>query len=145
MFLWNYQSFWCIKCLDLREETRTSNLRIHAECFNHLSYQGHTFAVPCFFKQALAVQIFLKSKSTFKILTVHGQQHLFSTHKQMFLWKCQRFWNRKYVDLRETRTPNLRIHAECSNHLSNQGQPFAVPCFWKSGSGGTDIFDLGTS
>ena len=24
------------------------NLRIHAECSNHLSYQGQTFAAPCF-------------------------------------------------------------------------------------------------
>ena len=28
-----------------------------------------------------------------------------------------------------TRTPNLRIHAECSSHLSYHGQTFAVPCF----------------
>ena len=37
---------------------------------------------------------------------------------------------RKCLDLRGTRTPNLRIHAECSNHLSYQGQTFAVPCIW---------------
>ena len=30
------------------EGTRTPNLRIHAESFNHLSYQGQTFAVPFF-------------------------------------------------------------------------------------------------
>ena len=40
----------------------------------------------------------------------------------MFLGKCQRFWDRKYLDLRGTRTPNIRIHAECSNLLSYQGQ-----------------------
>ena len=39
------------------------------------------------------------------------------------------FWDRKCLDLRGTRTPNLRIHAECSNLLSYQGQTFAVPCF----------------
>ena len=27
-------------------------------------------------------------------------------------------------------TPNLRIYAESSIHLSYQGQTFAVPCFW---------------
>ena len=32
-----------------------------------------------------------------------------------------------------TRTPNLRIHGDCSNHLSYQGQSFA-------GSGDKDIF-----
>ena len=32
-----------------------SNLRIHAECSNPLSYQGQTFAVPCFWTLALVV------------------------------------------------------------------------------------------
>ena len=43
------------------------------------------------------------------MLTVHGQQHSFSTHEQMFLWKCQSFWDRKCLDLRGTRTPNLLL------------------------------------
>ena len=41
------------------------------------------------------------------------QQHSLSTHEQVFLWQCQRFWDRECLDLRGTRTPNLRIHAEC--------------------------------
>ena len=57
-------------------------------------------------------------KLIFEMLTVCGQQHSFSTHEQMFLWKCQCFWERKYLNLRGTQTPNLRIHAEYSNHLS---------------------------
>ena len=63
------------------------------------------------------------------MLSVRGQQHSFSTHERVFLWKCQSFWNRKRLDLRGTRTPNLRIHAECSNLLGYQGQTYAVPCF----------------
>ena len=39
------------------------------------------------------------------------------------------FWDRKCLDLRGIRTPNLRIHAELSNHSTHQGQIFAVPCF----------------
>ena len=66
------------------------------------------------------------------MLTVRRQQHSFSTHERMFLWKCQSFWDRKCRDLRGTRTPNLRIHAECSNHLSYRGHAFATPCFWIS-------------
>ena len=58
----------------------------------------------------------------------------------MFLWKCQSLWDRKCLDLKGTRTPKLRIHAECSNHLSYQGQIFAVPCFFNTGSGGTYIY-----
>ena len=68
-------------------------------------------------------------KLTFEMLTVRGQQHSFSTHERVFLWKCQSFWDRKCLDLRGTRNPNLRIHAECSYLLSYQGQTFAVPCF----------------
>ena len=53
------------------------------------------------------------------------------------------FWGRKCLDLRGTRTPNLRIHAECSNNnLSHQGQTFAVLCFFDTGSGGIDIFKM---
>ena len=68
-------------------------------------------------------------KLTFEMLTVRGQQHPFSTHERVFLWKCQSVWDRKCLDLRGTRTPNLRIHVECSNLLSYQGHTFAVPCF----------------
>ena len=68
-------------------------------------------------------------KLTFDMLTLRVQQHSFSTHERVFLWKCQSFWDRKCLDLRGTRTPNFRIHAECSNLLSYQGQTFAVPCF----------------
>ena len=51
------------------------------------------------------------------MLTVHGQQHLFLTHEQMFLWKCQSFWDKKCLKLRVSWTPNFRIHAQYSNHL----------------------------
>ena len=34
--------------------------------------------------------------------------------------------------------PNHRIHAECPNHLIYQGQTFAVPCFFNTGSGDID-------
>ena len=63
------------------------------------------------------------------MLAVRGQQQSVSTHERVFLWKCQRFWDRKWLDLGGTRTLNLRIHAECSNLLSYQGHTFAVPCF----------------
>ena len=36
------------------------------------------------------------------MLTVRLQQHTFSTHEQVFLWKCQNFWDRKCLDLRGT-------------------------------------------
>ena len=128
MFLWKCQSFWDRKCLDLRG-TRTINLRIHVECSNHSSYQGQTFAFPVFFSTGSEGIDIFEVILTFALLAVHGQQHSFSTHEQMFLWKCQSFWDRKCLDLRGTRNPNLQIHAKCSNHLSYQGQTFAVPCF----------------
>ena len=54
-------------------------------------------------------------KSIFDPLTARGKQHPFSTQERMYLWKCKNFRERKYVDLRGTWTPNLRIHAECSD------------------------------
>ena len=53
---------------------------------------------------------FWRVKLTFEMLTVRGQQHSFATHELVFLWKCQKFWDRKCLDLMGTRTPNLRIH-----------------------------------
>ena len=75
------------------------------------------------------IDIYFKVKLTFEILTLRRQQHSFSTHDRMCLWKCKSFWDRKCLDLWGTRPPNLRIHAECPNHLSYQGQTFAVPYF----------------
>ena len=45
------------------------------------------------------------------------------------MWKCRRFRDREWIGLGGTRCPKLWFHAECSNHLSYQGQTFAVPCF----------------
>ena len=56
-------------------------------------------------------------KLTFKMLTVRRQQHSFSTHKRMFLWKCQSFWDRKWLDLRGTRTPYLMSIIKCRMKL----------------------------
>ena len=128
MFLWKCQSFWDRKCLDLRG-TRTPNLLIHAECSNLLSYQGQTFAVPCFEHWLWRYRYFLSKVNIWNVNCVRGQQHSFSTHVRVFLWKCQSFWDRKCLELRGTRTPNLLINAQCSNLLSYQGQTFAVPCF----------------
>ena len=52
VLLWKCRSFWDRKCLD-RRGTRTTNLRIHAKCSTLLSYQGQTFAVPCFWTLAI--------------------------------------------------------------------------------------------
>ena len=69
------------------------------------------------------------SKVNIWIVNCARAQHSFSTHGRVFLWKCQSFWDRKRLDLRGIRTPNLGIRAKCSNLLSHQGQTFAVPCF----------------
>ena len=68
-------------------------------------------------------------KLAFDLLSVRGQQHSFLTHEQAFLWKYQFFWDRICLDLGEIRTPNRRIHAECSKHLSYQVQTLIVPYF----------------
>ena len=48
-------------------------------------------------------------KLTFEMLIVRRQQHSFSTHGRVFLWKWQSFWDRKCLDLRGTRTPRYHI------------------------------------
>ena len=51
----------------------------------------------------LSHQIFLifEVMLTLEMLSVRGQQHSFSTHERVFMWKwkCQRFWDRKCLDL----------------------------------------------
>ena len=93
-----------------------------------IELSGPDICCPMFLKTGSGGIDIFEVKLTFEMLTVRGQQHSFSTH--VFLWKCQSLWDRKRFDLRGTRTPNVRIHAECSNILSYQGQTFAVPCFW---------------
>ena len=90
VFLGKCQSFWDRKCLDLRG-TRTPNLRIHAECSNLLSYQGQTFYSPMLLNTGSGGIDIFHVKLTFEMLTVRGQQHLFSTHERVFLGKCQCF------------------------------------------------------
>ena len=69
-------------------------------------------------------------KLTFHMLTVSGQQYTFSTHERMFLWNYQSFWDRKCLDLRVIRTPDLRIHAEYKNTLwYHTGAQTAYPRF----------------
>ena len=109
-----------IQKMSRSEGIRTPNFRIHVECSNQLSYHGHTFAVPCFY--LISGSGVFEVNLTFEILNVRGQQHSCSTHERVFLWKCQNFWDRKCLDLRGTRTPNLRIHTEYSNHSRYQGQ-----------------------
>ena len=50
---------------------------------------------------------YLKVKLTLEMLTVRGLQHSILTHERVYLRKCQSFWGRKCLDLRETRTPTF--------------------------------------
>ena len=101
MFLWKCQSFWERRCFDLRG---TPNLLIHAECSNHLGYQGQTICCLMFLNTDSGGMDIFEVKLTFEMLTVRWQQNSFSTHERMFLWKCQIFWDRKCLDLRGNRT-----------------------------------------
>ena len=51
---------------------------------------------------------------------------IFDSRRDVLVKALMFFWDRKCLDLRVARTPNPRIHAQCSNHLSYQGQTFAV-------------------
>ena len=49
------------------------------------------------------LSVFLKygflSKVTISMFTVYRQKHSFSTHGRVFLWRCQRFWDGKWVGI----------------------------------------------
>ena len=64
--------------------TRTPNRLIHAECSNHFSYQGRTFAAHVLNTDSGGINIF-ELKLTFELLTVSRQDNLFYTHERMFL------------------------------------------------------------
>ena len=118
--------YWTNKCscesgedrtyINLRG-TRSPNLRIHNECSHELS--GPDICCPMFLNAGPVLDIFIV-KLRFEMLIVCGQQHSFSTQEPMLLWKCRNFKDRNCLDVRGTRTPNLRIHAEynrCSPRL----------------------------
>ena len=128
VFLWKCQSFWDRKCLDLRG-IRTPTFEFMRNALTYWPIRAWHLLSHVLNTGSGGIDIF-KVKLTLEMLAVRGQQHSFSTHERVFLWKCQRFWDRKCLDLRGTRTPNLRIHAECSNLLSYQGKTFAVSCIY---------------
>ena len=68
----------------------------------HVISHPHWWVVRCLIWDIFEVKL------TFDMLTVRGQQHSFSTLERVFLWKCQSVWDRKCLDLRGNRTPNLR-------------------------------------
>ena len=126
--LWMCQSFWDRKCLDLRG-TRTPNFRIHVECSNLLSYQVPTFAVPCFEHWLWRYRYFWSKVYIWYVNCAQATAFIFDTRTGVLV-KVSNFLDRKCIDMRGTRTPNLRIHAECSNLLSYQGPTFVVPCYF---------------
>ena len=113
--------------LDLRG-TRTPNLWIHAECSNHLSYQGQTFAAPCFEHWLWRYRYILSKVNIWNVNCARATAFIFDTRTDILVI-LSKVLRPKCLDPRGTRTPNLRIHAECSSHLSYQGQTFAVQCF----------------
>ena len=52
-------------------------------------------------------------------------ERILVTHERSFLWMSRSFWDRG------RRTPNFRIHAECSNYLSYRGQTSPISYFCK--------------
>ena len=131
VFLWKCQSFWNWECLDL-SGTRTPDLRIHAECSDHLKYQGQTFAVPCFWILVLAVKIFLSKVNIWDVNCARATAFIFWHTNGCSCESVKRFWDKKCLDLRGTRTPNLRIHAWCvlwSLHITKWSVSIQ-PCYY---------------
>ena len=128
VFLAKCQSFSERKYFDLRGGTRTPNLRIHAECSNLLSYQCQTLAVPCFLTLTLTYRYFWSKVNIWNVTCAWTISFIFDTRTGV-LGKVSKFLGQKMSRPEGDSNPNLRIHAECSNLLSYQGQTFAVPCY----------------
>ena len=56
------------------------------------------------------------------------QQHEFSTHKQMFLGKCCKFWDRKCLDMGGFETPSFGFKQNAL-HLELPGPYICYPIF----------------
>ena len=84
-----------------------------------------------------------EAELTFEMFTVRGRQHSFSTHERVFSWKCQSFWDRKYLDLRGTGAPTLTFE-----FMPNSLTYWAIRArhllsnVLNIGSGGIDIFEV---
>ena len=129
VFLGKCQSLWDRKYLDLRGTRTPPTFPFMPNALTYWAIRARHLLSHVVEYWLWRYRYFFKVKSTFEMLTVRGQQHSFLTHERVFLGKCQSFSDRKCLDLRGTRTPNLRFHAECSDLLSYQDQTFAVPCF----------------
>ena len=86
VFLGKCQSFWDRKCIDLRG-TQTPNLRINAEYSNLLSYQGHTFAVPCCWILALGYRYLWSKVNIGNINCALATAFIFDT--QALIWNLK--------------------------------------------------------
>ena len=103
------------------------------------------FAMPIYetfkdhYKQILKQQdIFYWSKvNIWNINCARATAFIFDTRTGVFV-KVSKILRQKMSRPEGDSNPNLRIHAECSNLLSYQGQTFAVPCF-EHCSGAIDI------
>ena len=123
MFLWKCPSFWDRKCLNLKG-TRTPNLSMHAECSYHFSYQGTHLLSHVFEYWLWWCGYFWSKVNVSNANCARATAFIFDTRTDILV-KVSKFLRQKI-----SRTPNLRIHAECSNHSGYQGQTFVVPCFW---------------
>ena len=82
----------------------------------------------CFFVCVFCF-VFFQVKLAFEMLTARATAFIFDTRTDVLV-KVSKVLRQKLSRPERDSNPNLRIHAECSNHLSYQGQTFAVPCFW---------------
>ena len=106
--------------------TSTSNFRIAVECSTTWVTEARHSLVHVRNTDSGGIYLFLV-KMTFEISTVGRQQHLFSTHGQMFLRKCRSF-------LWKIFRPRGKLNSQPSDscrmlyHFSYRGQTFSGPC-----------------
>ena len=74
------------------------------------------------------IQYFWSEINIWNVNCAQATAFIFDTRTGVLV-KVSKFLRQKMYRPEGDSNPNLRIHAECSNLLSYQGQTFAVPCF----------------
>ena len=126
MFLWTCRCFWDRK-ISTWGVLEPPNLRIYAECSNHLRYQGQTFP-----------DIFLV-KLTFEMLTARATTFIFDSRTDGFL-KMSTFWDRKCIHTwggLESLTLQFMLNA-----YELPGSDMLCLLFFNTGSGGMSWNDI---
>ena len=128
VFFWKCQSFWDIKCIDLRG-ARTHNLRIHAEWSKLFSYQGQTFAVICFEHWLCLYWYFWSKVKICNVNCARATAFIFDTRTGVLL-KVSKFLRQKMYRPEGGSNPQPSDSCRMLLPIGISGRDICCPMFW---------------